>query len=252
MRRVTTALALCASVAVAAQAPTLTFAVGEWCPYTEAAPGEGLAAELVRAACTAAGLASEFEAVPWPRAEIMVLNGRSFASFPYPRQTMREPNFLHSDPIIESSVVIVVNRNNPRTEGFSYGGNPEAFKGYSVGTTEGSIEVAVPLRTAGARVEETPTPDPSILKLEMGRIDFVVDEARVASSAIARLYPDGNGALEILPAPFIERIEYGLLASRAFPDAERLLERFNDGLRSIRADGTWSRILKRRGAAKNR
>lgn len=252
MRKILTALALYASVAVAAQAPTLTFAVSEWSPYTEAAPGEGLAAELVRAACSAAGLNSEFTAVPWPRAEIMVLRGRSFASFPYPRQAVREPNFLHSDAIIESSVVIVVNRNNPRTEAFSYSGNPEAFKGFSVGTTEGSIEVALPLKTAGARVEETPTPDPSILKLEMLRIDFVVDEARVANSAIARLYPDGNDALEILPVPFIERIEYGLLASREFPDAERLLERFNGGLRAIRADGTWSRILKRSGAAKDR
>lgn len=182
----------------------------------------------------------------------MVLSGRSFASFPYPRQPERERDFLYSDAIIGSSVVVVVNRNNPRTEGFAYAGSPEEFKGFSVGTTEGSIEVALPLEKAGAQVEETPTPEPSILKLASFRIDFVVDEARVVRSAIERLYPDGNDALEILKYPFIQHIEYGLIVSRAFPDAERLLERFNGGLGAIRADGTWSRILKQSGVGKDR
>lgn len=234
---------LFACVAVPLAASELVFAVGQWSPYVgERLPGYGYAARVVAAACGAAGLKARFEFYPWIRAEQRVADGLAFGTFPFVAVREREANFIFSDVLIESSVGILRSAASDRTRGFAYSGEPSRLAGFTVGTTSGGLAVTVPLRAAGVSVEETETVDQSIAKLERGRIDFVIDERAVIIDSLRRTYPRASSQFAFVQEDFLIRREYRLIVSRRHPDARLLLDRFNAGLASIRADGSFERI----------
>jgi polar amino acid transport system substrate-binding protein len=215
----------------------VVFAVGEWAPYVGASlPDYGSAARTVRAACEAAGLRPKFEFYPWLRAELRVRDGLAFGSFPYQRIPEREGNFLFSDAILRSYAVILRKNGDARTAAFKYGGKPAEFAPFIVGTTAGSEALIGPLRGAGGIVEDTPTLDQSLQKLERARIHFIVDDRAAIEDAIRRLYPGRGDLFVFLDRDFTEPRSYRLLVSKTYPGAESLLGRFNEGLAKTLSD----------------
>lgn len=213
------------------------FAIGEWTPYVGLSlPENGTAAKIVRAACRSAGLTAKFEFYPWTRAERRVLEGLAFASFPYQRIPEREGQFLFSDEILRSTVAIVRASGEARTASFVYGGKSEEFVPFVVGTTSGSEAITAPLQRVGVQVEETPSVDQSIQKLERRRIQFVIDERAVIEDAIRRLYPGRSDLFAFLDRDFIQPRAYRLLVSKTYPDAVRLLDLFNAGLAKVKTE----------------
>ena len=238
-----TILSIAAVPGAGAAESDVVFAIGEWAPYVgESLPGYGYAASIVQAACSAAGLRARFEFYPWPRAEARVAEGLAFASFPFVALPEREERFFLSEAIIQSSIAILRSTGNAATETFRYSGDPIEFAGSVVGTTAGTKAVSYPLSKAGVAVEETDTIDLSLLKLDRGRIDFVVEERIVLIDAVRRLFPRGTARFVLLERSFLERRAYRLLVSRKYPDSRILLERFNAGLFTILRDGTADRI----------
>jgi polar amino acid transport system substrate-binding protein len=241
-------LLLMTSLGLGAQERSVVFAVGEWPPFTGAGlPGKGVAAEIVSAACAAAGLRAVIEFFPWNRAEREVREGRAFATFPYLRIPGRESIYFFSAPIFASELAILAHASNPRTANLEYAGNPASLRGFTVGTTSGSAAVTVPLTAAGVRVEETTELDQSILKLERGRIDFVIDERTAIDDALKRLFPASSSRFRYSARNFTEKRDYLLLVSRKHPGSPELLELFDRGLRSIRANGTLAAIYAKHG-----
>lgn len=236
------------ALGLAAQERSVVFAVGEWSPFTSAAlPGKGVAAEIVSAACAAAGLRAIIEFYPWNRAEAEVREGRAFATFPYLRIPERESNYFFSAPIFASELAILAHEFNPRTANFEYPGDPASLRGFSVGTTSGTAAVTTPLAAAGVRVEETTELDQSIKKLELGRIDFVIDERTAIDDALTRLFPASSGRFRYSARNFAGKRDYLLLVSKKHPGAPELLERFDSGLRTIQANGTLAAIYAKHG-----
>lgn len=248
MRTATALLCLLCAVSAGASDDELPFAVGEWAPYVgKALPGFGYAAEVVAAACRAAGLRARLEFYPWNRAEQRAAEGRAFASFPYVALPERESSFLFSAPLFRSSIGILRRADDPKTASFVFRGDAAAFSGFVAGTTAGTKAVTETLRAAGAAAEETETLDQSLLKLERGRIDFLVDERGAIADALRRLFPGKEGGFRFHERDFSADREYRLLVSRRYPDARALLDRFNAGLAAIAADGTALRIRARHG-----
>jgi polar amino acid transport system substrate-binding protein len=249
-RRVRARLSLAAALLVFAAVPSawaadgeVVFAVGEWAPYVgESLPGHGYAASIVRAACGAAGLRARFEFYSWPRAEARVAEGLAFATFPFVSLPEREERFFLSEAVLRSSIAILRSTENPASGTLNYSGDPMAFVGRVVGTTAGTKAVSEPLRKAGVAVEETDTIDLSLLKLDRGRIDFVVEERIVLIDAVRRLFPRGAARFAFLERGFLDTRGYRLLVSRKYPGARVLLERFNAGLAAIIDNGTADRI----------
>lgn len=231
-----------------AQARELVFAVGEWAPYTSAAlPGQGAASEIVSAACAAAGLRAVIEFVPWNRAEAEVLKGRAFATFPYLRMPERDLIYFFSEPLFSSEIAILAHGFSQRTRSFLYDGDPASFRGFVVGTTAGSKAVSAPLEAAGVRVEETAELFLSIRKLAAGRIDFVVDERNAIVHSLRTLVPGESARFRFIERNFSGRMDYRLLVSKEYPDTLELLERFDQGIETIRSNGTLQVIYDRRG-----
>ena len=111
-------------------ADTAKFAIGEWEPYTgQKLEGNGMATEIVVAACAAAGIKPEFEFSPWKRAEASVEEGSCFATFPYQASKEREGKFEFSDLLCKSANGILFHKGNPRTATFVFN-KPEDIKGF--------------------------------------------------------------------------------------------------------------------------
>lgn len=228
-------------------AQSLSFAVGEWPPYTgEELPLGGAAVELVTAAARAAGMTVNLEWTPWRRAEAWVAADRVFATFPYSETPGRSGKYLFSEPLFFSSFAVLVRRSPALTRDFRFS-SPADFRGWKVGTTAGTDEVKVPLEQAGALVEETPTILQSVRKLEQGRLDFVVDDRAVLEAALRELPESARKGLALLETPFGDRTAFRVMASATAAGGPALLRQFNVGLARIQADGTWARILGRHG-----
>lgn len=231
-------------------AESVSFAMGEWEPYTgRELEGYGMAAEIVTAACRAGGLTAEYVFFPWKRAESNVESGAYFATFPYQGTKERSANYAFSEPLCISSNGILLHKGNPRTAGFTYA-RIEDLKGLRVGLLAGSDALKLPLLKAGVSVAEVQKVDQNIRKLEAGRLDCVIEDFPVIVHALRKTL--GSDAARLEQFYFTERgfgntVAYRLLVSRKYPRAEELLERFNEGLRKIKADGEYQKILKKYG-----
>ncbi|MGA2143315.1 MAG: transporter substrate-binding domain-containing protein [Brevinematales bacterium] len=227
------------------QEKSVPFVIGEWPPYTSInLNGYGLASEIVFSACKAAGMKAEFTFYPWKRAELSILKGKFFATFPYLKLPERVPFFYFSDPLFKSEIVIIKSRKNPSVRNFQYT-DINSLKGFKTGTTTGSVSITGPLRRNSIECEETPVIDQSILKLYLGRIDLVIDEKIVIIDAVKRLYPDKAGNFEISVKNYLSNSDYRLIVSRKYPDSTAILKLFNEGLEKIRSNGIYQEIYRK-------
>lgn len=235
------ALSLAGASASQASGQVVVLASGEWIPYASAhLPGNGAAAEIVSAAFAAVDVQVRFEFYPWKRAETSVANGTVFAAFPYfvlAERVASADLYLHSQPLFSSVYGILYCTTHTKTSQISYR-QPIDLAGKRIGILAGTPMVALALQEAGVAFEETPLIDFSVRKLQAGRIDYVIDDRAVLSSKIQELFPQESASFAFLPVNFSQKRTMHLLVSKKYPGSELLLQRFNEGLRIIGANGT--------------
>lgn len=230
-----------------AATPNLPFSIGEWPPYTGISlPGGGIAAEIVTALSKAAGLGVEYSFVPWKRAEMHVRSGLAFATFPYQEIPERQAEYLFSSTLFSTHFSIAAHRKRMATTAFQYS-RPEDLRGYRVGIIAGTDAIKLILQKSGALVEEVDSARQNLGKLDLGRIDFYIDDSAVLKYAIAANYPgETPSRFTILKTPFGGRKDWKIMVSRQYPDAKQYLERLNAGLVIIRNCGELQDILANR------
>lgn len=231
-------------------ADPVRFAIGEWAPYTSQGQAfHGLAAEIVTAASQAAGLQPDYQFFPWKRAEARVLDGTFFATFPYQETPERAGAFLFSEVICRSSNALLLHRGNPRMDAFRYA-KAEDLSGVRVGTLAGSDAVSQPLQKAGALIEEVQAVEQNLRKLEVDRIDCIIDDRPVLYTALVAYCGHDSQRLDrfyFAERSFGSATDYRLMVSMRYPDARNLLARFNAGLRKIKTSGDYQKILRKYG-----
>lgn len=232
------------SFSLFSQNSNLLFAIGEWEPYTGTNLEKGgMITELVRAACDAEAIASEYVFSPWKRSEIRVQSLEYFGTFPYSILPERLDLYFFSDTIYTTSYKIVKLKNNPiqiNTMG--------DFKNYRVGIIAGTDSVKQPLEKTGAIVLEFQSPDVYLKRLQMKNIDFVVDDISVIMYAIKKS-PNLTGSQKIvfLSKSFNEKKELKIMASKEYPDVKDILLHINKGLKTIKENGVYLKILEQYG-----
>ncbi len=101
--------------AVSAWAPAcaadLTAYTEEWAPYNFSQNGvvKGIATDVLRSACTQAGLDCEFKVVPWARAMVMVTRTPHTALYTTARKPSREQDFVWVGPLLPRTTWVFVN-----------------------------------------------------------------------------------------------------------------------------------------------
>jgi len=242
------ALSLLFVCSVSAEETKVKFSIGEWEPYTgEKIDNNGMAAEIVTAACKAVGLQAEFDFSPWKRAENSVLTGTSFGTFPYKEIQERTADYLFSNTLFSSSFGILTHKKNAKTSNFKFTG-AEDFKPFTVGIVAGTDAIKNPLVKIGAKVEEVPTGNQNLKKLEVGRIDFYIDDKAVIFQSLKKNY----NAEQMSEFPFLESNfgdvnDFKVMISKKYPESQALLEKFNEGLKTIIDSGEHKTILAKYG-----
>ncbi len=246
MKRLLWVIAIsCCIVGLAAQNIKVPFATGEWEPFTsEKLPNYGAATELVSAICKAADITPVYGFYPWARCEKTVDTGDAFASFPYAITVERKALFNYSEPLFHSYNVVFYHTKNPKTAKGVKFEKISDLKGYNIGILAGSF-VATELEKNGIKYETTTTLDLSIKKLQMGRVDFIIDEQAVTYDTIKKLFPKEMDQFKSLPKPFGNVMANALIVSKKYPNANEILARFNKGLASIKKSGEYDKILKK-------
>lgn len=231
-----------------AEETTISFSIGEWAPYTvENVDGHGMATEIVTAACKAAGLVAEYEFAPWKRAENNVQAGKNFGTFPYKVIESRLETFVFSDTMFSNSFGVVTHAANTKTTGFIFS-KPGDFKGFKVGIIAGTDAIKNALSAEGIEVEEVQDVKQNLSKLEVGRIDFYIDDKAVIYQAIQSNYP-GDKARNFVftDKGFGEMNDWKIMVSKEYPGGADILEKINGGLKKIKETGEYETIMKKYG-----
>ncbi|MBN2569711.1 MAG: transporter substrate-binding domain-containing protein [Deltaproteobacteria bacterium] len=217
----------------------IIFAIGDWPPYTNSSEN-GLATDIVTAACVSVGITYRIIHVPWLRAENYVERGDAFGTFPYAITSQRKIKYLFSDPIFGSSNTIIYNSSNKKID-IAELQSIESFKMFTIGMTTGSDALAVPLRKIGAKVETTETIDLSMKKLQSGRIDFIIEDSYVINELLKQ-YQDARIVVLNKKILFLDR-EYCLMVTKRNKNSQDIIELFNKGIRKIKSSGEYGRII---------
>lgn len=233
-------LATCWLLAPLVQADTV-YGIGaenDWYPFTAYRDGkvEGLSVDIVRAAFAASD--THIELLPYPYSRCMELtrtgqlagcfntspDARIAAAFKLPKEALFSDDILlwaRSDQAkTVDSLDALAGRRVAVTIGYEYGsrfdGDPRP--------------VRVPVRRDLN----------GFLMLQRGRVDYTV-AFRATAQALFHERPELQG--RFTPVATIHQPQLYLSFSRYHPQSDLLLQRFDEGMRRIRADGSYQRIL---------
>lgn len=226
------------------------FAIGEWGPYTgKRLENYGMASEIVTAACNAVGITPEYHFFPWKRAVQNVSSGTFFGTYPYKEIPERKGKYYFTKPLVSSSFGILMYKKNPKTGNFNYSQIAD-LKKFKVGIVAGTDAIRIPLEKMGIKVEEVQKADTNIKKLELERIDLIIDDRAVLYQALKSTYTAEPGKIDefkFAENNFGEKNEFKIMVSLTYPDSKELLEKIDDGLMKIRSNGEYLKILNKYG-----
>ncbi|MEE1978940.1 substrate-binding periplasmic protein [Shewanella xiamenensis] len=205
---------------------------------------EPLFTRIVSAVCKAAGIRPVYRFYPWKRAEAMIVSGQVFAAFPYAVTDERKNVGDFSEVILYGENYFFFYDKNPNTPNTITHAKIDNLQSYKIGSILGSF-VEDELKHSGFVVESTAQIDNSIKKLKAGRIDFFVSEEISTYHAIRNIFPAEIEHFKMLPEGFGSKKPNVLLVSRAYPNSNDILKKFNQGLAQIKRSGEFDEILRR-------
>lgn len=212
----------------------------DWYPFTALRDGQirGMSADLVRAAFAASNTRVELVPYPYSRCMELTRTGQLAACFnTSPDADIASEFRLPQEPLFSDDVLLWARRENaqPITSLQQLTGQKVAVTiGYEYGAPfdnqQGVDRVAVRRDLNGFRM------------LAYGRVAYSAAYRGVANALFAE-HPELAGQFE--PVATLYRPQLFVSFSRHHPQAELLLSRFDNGMRALRRDGRYQRIVER-------
>lgn len=236
------ALVVAALLAAPAQAREVVVCTLNQEPYYgEKLPRNGFFTALVRAAFERAGHTVEVQFMPWARAMLEVEQGDRDVLLGAYYTEERAETYLASEAIYTDEVGLVARRDL----GISELASLRELREYTIGLGRG-FAVNEEFDSADY-LDKAPEEDQvlNIRKLYAGRIDMIAGSF-ASIRYLAQAQNRDISEMVFLEPPLAENTLH-IMISRAIDDGEQLLDDFHRGLRGIRADGTYERILEDMG-----
>jgi polar amino acid transport system substrate-binding protein len=223
----------------------LVIATSELPPYVSANAKDSFLTELLPEVGKEMGVTFQFRFMPWPRCEIAVDELQAWASMPYVRTPERDQKFLFSEPLYAKRTVLFyyspTNQGYPRT--FATLGD---LKRYKMGGVRSYYYEAL-FAEAGMILELAGNEESSFKKLRAGRVDMVPAVDVVGWDVIRKTFPpEERENFHVLDTPLAVGHNH-LMTSRNYPQAELLMERFNQALAKVRRNGVYKQVAERQG-----
>lgn len=216
-----------------------------WPPhYGKDLEGGGYTVEIVREALKRVGYTLEAVWLPWKRAQMEAARGDydGLGASYYTEE--RAIKFAYSDPVATTEIVFF-----KRTEETIEYSKLEDLKPYKIGTGFG---YGYPETFAKADLQkiEAYEAKTNITRLLNKRIDLIIESRQTILFYLKQEYSDQINSLEVLGEP-LETMSLYVPFSKSRPNYQQKVDDFNRGLKMIREDGTYQKIMRKHGFDSN-
>ena len=220
-----------------AYAEKLKLVADEWPPFTSKQQGQRIAVDLVQTALRRAAVDAELQIIAWQNVLSGVKEGKYDAIVGAWKTPDREQYLLFSRSYLENRIMLIGRQDN-KIEFDSIG----QLKGKKVGVVSGyAYGDGITKNKDITKVSGTTVAD-NIKKLLRGEVDFILADALVAQAIIEHLPADVTGKLKIYDKEVLTQSLYFAVRKNR-PNAQGLLDKFNNAVEQMIADGTYNKIL---------
>lgn len=219
---------------------SIVIGYGEWPPYeSESLPDLGPIPALVGAAFAHGGTHVEFKSLPWWRMLHEVETGTIDGALIWRDTGNRRATYLFSDPIFKSRISIFFRRNEVRH--WTKLSDLSAVRIAVTASYHYCPEFDQLADQGQLNLERTAADDLNFSMLKAGRVDATIVESAYGRWRLAQMGDAAGSIVEDKHAVCVAPMY--LLVSRAVTYGPALTERFNAGLRQVKADGRFDRLL---------
>ena len=234
------ALILSGSIAQARDLSTIVIGYGEWPPYeSESLPNLGPIPALVGEAFARGGTQVEFKSLPWWRMLHEVEVGDIDGALIWRDTEDRRTVFLLSDPIFKSRISLFYRKKEVRN--WTKLSDLSSLKIGATASYHYCPEFDQLADQGRLKVERAAADDLNFAKLKAGRIDAMIVESEYGRWRLAQMGEPAGTTVEDRHPVCVTPMY--LLISRATYYGPALTERFNAGLRQMKADGRFEQLL---------
>lgn len=211
----------------------------DWYPFTAWRDGkiQGMSADIVRSAFAAAGAQVELQPYPYARCMELTRTGQLVACFNTTPDARIAAEFrLPKQPLFSDDILLWARAGTPPLADL------DALAGRRVAVTLG-YEYG-PRFDSDTRIVRVPVRRDlnGFLMLQRSRVDYVV-AFRATTRALLQAHPELTD--QFVAVATVHRPQLFLSVSRHHPQADALLQRFEQGMQQIKADGRYQQILDR-------
>ncbi len=218
----------------------LVLATGNWEPYYgEKLRNGGIVAEIVRKSFHRAGYDVEIRWLPWSRAISMARDGKYDGVMGAWHTEERAVFFTYSKPFFRNEIVFFKHRNSPITYG-----SLDDLSPYRIGVTLNSGAHELLKAKLAKNLDTVPNPVHNVGKLIKKRFDLLADEKLGTIHIINNSFPHWRYDFKILEPP-LQVNQLHVMISKQNANHRSIVGDFNEGLRQILQDGTFSGLMKK-------
>ncbi|CAM4354105.1 substrate-binding periplasmic protein [Shewanella denitrificans] len=223
-----------------AQEP-LVFVTSDYPPYVIDNNGvaTGMVPDIIRAIFKDSDIEVDIVFQPWNRGQASVISGAAFATFPYVMTRERAKVFDFSDPFLAFFPKFFYNKMR-FPNGFSWK-KLKDFQGYKMGGVRGFWYEA-DFQALRLNVNYVSTDLQNMNMLLKERVDFTLIDEMVGWHLIKTNFPHKKDHFAVAKKPESQSGLH-LMISRKYPNAKVLTQVFNKGLKTIKTNGTYQKIL---------
>lgn len=218
-------------------------ATGELPPYATAAqPDGGMALSIVRSAFEAAGYTVEFTFLPWSRALAETRLGKWDGTAYWGHKPEYDGQFFLSDNVVTEQWVMVHRKSISLK--WSTLDDLRPYRMATVPDYTYTPELRAMFKAGHIQTESAPS-DIAVLKLlTLGRADVAPIELSVACELLKTHFTEADmQKLAAHPKLMTEQFTTHLLMTRTQPGNVKKVADFNAGLRKLRENGEYARLL---------
>jgi len=201
----------------------------------------GYTVEIVREALKRVGYRLETVWLPWKRAQMEAARGDydGLGASYYTKE--RAIQFAYSDPVATTEIVFF-----KRSQDDIKYSKLEDLKPYKIGTGFGYGYPEEFLKADYLQKIEAYEAKTNITRLLNKRIDLIIESRQTILFYLKQEYPDKPNSLEVLGEP-LETMSLYVLFSKNRPNHKQKVDDFNRGLKMIKEDGTYQKIMRKHG-----
>ncbi len=201
----------------------------------------GFMVDIARQAFKRVGYDMNMNWMPWKRAEKLSYTGKYDGLLGCYFTEERTKKLEYSGPVAAAEVVLF----ELQGRNIKYAKLTDLVP-YTIGVGRGYANTEEFDAADYLKKEEATDTRTNIRKLLKGRIDLMIDSKKVVQNILNINFPKEKDAVSVVE-PVLQSRDLHIGISKANPNHKEIVKAFNRGLKLLKEDGTYDKILKQHG-----